>query len=104
METNPFLLTEENRLIALDAKVNFDDNALFRHPEFKDLRDRTKKNRWRLKPLNSFSTTLSWDGNIACNGQRRGLAMATMDIIKLAGGASRQTFLTLGGGASQERG
>ena len=102
MEINPFLLTKDNRLIALDAKVNFDDNALFRHPEFKDLRDLNEEEPLEIEASKFDLNYIKLDGNIACMVNGAGLAMATMDIIKLAGGEPAN-FLDVGGGASQER-
>ena len=102
MEINPFLLTKDNRLIALDAKVNFDDNALFRHPEFADLRDLNEEEPLEIEASKFDLNYIKLDGNIACMVNGAGLAMATMDIIKLAGGEPAN-FLDVGGGASQER-
>ena len=102
MEINPFLLTKDSRLIALDAKVNFDDNALFRHPEFKDLRDLNEEEPLEIEASKFDLNYIKLDGNIACMVNGAGLAMATMDIIKLAGGEPAN-FLDVGGGASQER-
>lgn len=102
MEINPFLLTQDNRLIALDAKVNFDDNALFRHKEFLDLRDLNEEEPLEIEASKYDLNYIRLDGNIACMVNGAGLAMATMDIIKLAGGEPAN-FLDVGGGASQER-
>jgi succinyl-CoA synthetase beta subunit len=102
MEINPFLLTKDNRLIALDAKVNFDDNALFRHQEFLDLRDLNEEDPLEIEASKFDLNYIKLDGNIACMVNGAGLAMATMDIIKLAGGEPAN-FLDVGGGASQER-
>lgn len=102
MEINPFLLTKDNRLIALDAKVNFDDNAMFRHKEFLDLRDLNEEEPLEIEASNYDLNYIKLDGNIACMVNGAGLAMATMDIIKLAGGEPAN-FLDVGGGASQER-
>jgi succinyl-CoA synthetase beta subunit len=102
MEINPFLLTKDNRLIALDAKVNFDDNALFRHQEFLDLRDLNEEEPLEIEASKYDLNYIRLDGNIACMVNGAGLAMATMDIIKLAGGEPAN-FLDVGGGASQER-
>ena len=102
MEINPFLLTKDNRLIALDAKVNFDDNALFRHKEFLDLRDLNEEEPLEIEASKYDLNYIKLDGNIACMVNGAGLAMATMDIIKLAGGEPAN-FLDVGGGASQER-
>src|SRR2546429_736800 len=102
VEVNPFLLTKDNRLIALDAKINFDDNALFRHPEFRDLRDLNEEEPLEIEASKFDLNYIKLDGNIACMVNGAGLAMATMDIIKLAGGEPAN-FLDVGGGASQER-
>src|ERR671929_537565 len=102
LEINPFLLTKDNRLIALDAKVNFDDNALFRHKDFLDLRDLHEEEPLEIEASKYDLNYIKLDGNIACMVNGAGLAMATMDIIKLAGGEPAN-FLDVGGGASQER-
>lgn len=102
MEINPFLLTKDNRLIALDAKINFDDNALFRHKEFLELRDLNEEDPLEIEASKYDLNYIKLDGNIACMVNGAGLAMATMDIIKLAGGEPAN-FLDVGGGASQER-
>jgi succinyl-CoA synthetase beta subunit len=102
MEINPFLLTKDSRLFALDAKVNFDDNALFRHKEFLDLRDLNEEDPLEIEASKFDLNYIKLDGNIACMVNGAGLAMATMDIIKLAGGEPAN-FLDVGGGASQER-
>lgn len=102
LEINPFLLTKDKRLIALDAKVNFDDNALFRHKEFLDLRDLHEEEPLEIEASKFDLNYIKLDGNIACMVNGAGLAMATMDIIKLAGGEPAN-FLDVGGGASQER-
>jgi succinyl-CoA synthetase beta subunit len=102
MEINPFLLTKDNRLIALDAKVNFDDNAMFRHKDFAALRDLNEEEPLEIEASKFDLNYIKLDGNIACMVNGAGLAMATMDIIKLAGGEPAN-FLDVGGGASQER-
>jgi len=102
MEINPFLLTRDKRLMALDAKVNFDDNALFRHKEFLGLRDLNEEEPLEIEASKFDLNYIKLDGNIACMVNGAGLAMATMDIIKLAGGEPAN-FLDVGGGASQER-
>jgi succinyl-CoA synthetase beta subunit len=102
MEINPFLLTKDKRLIALDAKVNFDDNALFRHPDFSALRDLNEEEPLEVEASKFDLNYIKLEGNIACMVNGAGLAMATMDIIKLAGGEPAN-FLDVGGGASQER-
>ncbi|HEX9630408.1 MAG TPA: ADP-forming succinate--CoA ligase subunit beta [Pyrinomonadaceae bacterium] len=102
MEINPFLLTKDKLLIALDAKVNFDDNAMFRHKEFLALRDLNEEEPLEIEASKFDLNYIKLDGNIACMVNGAGLAMATMDIIKLAGGEPAN-FLDVGGGASQER-
>ena len=102
LEINPFLLTKDGRLIALDAKVNFDDNALYRHQEFLNLRDLNEEEPLEIEASKFDLNYIKLDGNIACMVNGAGLAMATMDIIKLAGGEPAN-FLDVGGGASQER-
>jgi succinyl-CoA synthetase beta subunit len=102
MEINPFLLTKDGRLFALDAKINFDDNALFRHPDFHSLRDLNEEEPLEIEASKFDLNYIKLDGNIACMVNGAGLAMATMDIIKLAGGEPAN-FLDVGGGASQER-
>ena len=102
LEINPFLLTKDNRLIALDAKVNFDDNAMFRHKDYADLRDLNEEEPLEIEASKFDLNYIKLDGNIGCMVNGAGLAMATMDIIKLAGGEPAN-FLDVGGGASQER-
>ncbi|MBA3247281.1 MAG: ADP-forming succinate--CoA ligase subunit beta [Pyrinomonadaceae bacterium] len=102
LEINPFLLTKDKRLIALDAKVNFDDNAMFRHQDFLALRDLHEEEPLEIEASKYDLNYIKLDGNIACMVNGAGLAMATMDIIKLAGGEPAN-FLDVGGGASQER-
>ncbi len=102
LEINPFLLTKDNRLIALDAKVNFDDNALYRHKDYAELRDLGEEEPLEIEASKYDLNYIKLDGNIGCMVNGAGLAMATMDIIKLAGGEPAN-FLDVGGGASQER-
>jgi len=102
VEINPFLLTKDSRLIALDAKINFDDNALFRHKDFPELRDLNEEEPLEIEASKFDLNYIKLDGNIACMVNGAGLAMATMDIIKLAGGEPAN-FLDVGGGASQQR-
>ena len=102
VEINPFLLTKDNRLIALDAKVNFDDNAMFRHKDYAEMRDLNEEEPLEIEASNYDLNYIKLDGNIGCMVNGAGLAMATMDIIKLAGGEPAN-FLDVGGGASQER-
>ena len=102
LEINPFLLTKDNRLITLDAKVNFDDNAMFRHKEYAELRDLNEEEPLEIEASKYDLNYIKLDGDIGCMVNGAGLAMATMDIIKLAGGEPAN-FLDVGGGASQER-
>ncbi|HMF56212.1 MAG TPA: ADP-forming succinate--CoA ligase subunit beta [Pyrinomonadaceae bacterium] len=102
VEINPFLLTKDKRLIALDAKVTFDDNAMYRHPDFAALRDLNEEEPLEIEASKFDLNYIKLDGNIACMVNGAGLAMATMDIIKIAGGEPAN-FLDVGGGASQER-
>jgi len=101
-EINPFLLTEDGELYALDAKLNFDDNALFRHKDYVELRDLNEEEPLEIEASKHDLNYIKLDGNIGCMVNGAGLAMATMDIIKLAGGEPAN-FLDVGGGASQER-
>src|SRR5947207_7703258 len=102
LEVNPLVLTGDNRVIALDAKLNFDDNALFRHPEETALRDLDEEDPLEIEASKYDLNYISLDGNIACMVNGAGLAMATMDTIKLFGGAPAN-FLDVGGGATAER-
>jgi succinyl-CoA synthetase beta subunit len=101
-EINPFLLTEDGELYALDAKLNFDDNALFRHKDYEALRDLAEEDPLEIEASKHDLNYIKLDGNIGCMVNGAGLAMATMDIIKLAGGEPAN-FLDVGGGASQQR-
>jgi succinyl-CoA synthetase beta subunit len=102
VEINPFLLTKDGRLIALDAKLNFDGNAMFRHKDYAELRDLNEEEPLEIEASKFDLNYIKLDGNIGCMVNGAGLAMATMDIIKLAGGEPAN-FLDVGGGASQER-
>jgi succinyl-CoA synthetase beta subunit len=102
VEINPFLLTKDGRLIALDAKINFDDNALYRHKDYAELRDLNEEEPLEIEASKYDLNYIKLDGNIGCMVNGAGLAMATMDIIKHAGGEPAN-FLDVGGGASQER-
>ena len=101
-EINPFLLTKDGRTLALDAKINLDDNAMFRHKEFIDLRDLAEEDPLEVEASKFSLNYIKLDGNIACMVNGAGLAMATMDIIKYAGGEPAN-FLDVGGGASEEQ-
>ena len=102
VEINPFISTKDGRLLALDAKVNFDDNALFRHPEIKALRDTAEEDPLEVEASKYALNYIKLDGSIACMVNGAGLAMATMDIIKYAGGQPAN-FLDVGGSATQEQ-
>ena len=100
-EINPLVITKERSVIALDAKVNFDDNALFRHPEYAELRDLDEEEPLEIEASKSNLNYIKLDGNVGCMVNGAGLAMATMDIIKLAGGEPAN-FLDVGGGANAQ--
>ena len=102
IEINPLILTEKNEIICLDAKINFDDNALFRHPEIQKLRDLNEEEKIEIEASKNNLSYIKLDGNIGCMVNGAGLAMATMDIIKLYG-AEPANFLDVGGGASKEK-
>ena len=102
VEINPCVITGDGRLVALDAKVNFDDNALYRHPEFKDLRDLDEETPLEVEASKYKLNYIKLDGTVGCMVNGAGLAMATMDIIKLSGG-SPANFLDVGGGASEDQ-
>ncbi|MCI3952067.1 MAG: sucC [Burkholderiales bacterium] len=101
-EINPLILTGDERVLALDAKFNFDDNALFRHPEITAMRDLDEEDPAEIEASKYDLSYISLDGDIGCLVNGAGLAMATMDIIKLYGG-SPANFLDVGGGASTEK-
>ncbi len=100
-EINPLVLTKEGFVLALDAKMNFDDNSLFRHPEIADLRDLDEESPLEVEASKSHLNYIKLDGNVGCMVNGAGLAMATMDIIKLTGGEPAN-FLDVGGGANVE--
>jgi succinyl-CoA synthetase beta subunit len=102
VEVNPLILTKEEKIICLDAKVNFDSNALFRHPEIMDLRDLNEENPTEIEASRHDLSYIKLDGSIGCMVNGAGLAMATMDIIKLYG-EEPANFLDVGGGASKEK-
>ena len=102
VEINPLLVTKEGNLIALDAKMNFDDNALYRHQEIRELRDLGEEDPLEIEASKFALNYIHLDGNIGCMVNGAGLAMATMDIIKLAGGEPAN-FLDVGGGANAEQ-
>src|SRR5216117_3453487 len=101
-EINPFLVTADNKVYALDAKMNFDDNALYRHKDIKELRDLNEEDPLEIEASKFGLNYIKLDGNVACMVNGAGLAMGTMDIIKIAGG-SPANFLDVGGGASAEQ-
>jgi succinyl-CoA synthetase beta subunit len=101
-EINPFILTKDNKVYALDAKINFDDNALFRHKDILELRDLHEEDPLEVEASKFGLNYIKLDGDIACMVNGAGLAMATMDIIKYAGG-SPANFLDVGGGANAEQ-
>jgi succinyl-CoA synthetase beta subunit len=98
-EINPLVITEDDQMIALDAKVTFDDNAMFRHPEVKELRDLSEEEPAEVRAANTGLSYVKLEGNIGCLVNGAGLAMATMDIIKYHGGEPAN-FLDVGGGAN----
>ena len=102
VEVNPLILTKEKKIICLDAKVNFDSNALFRHPEILKLRDLNEEDPAEIEASKFDLAYIKLDGNIGCMVNGAGLAMATMDIIKLYG-QEPANFLDVGGGASKEK-
>ena len=102
VEINPLILTKENKIICLDAKMNFDDNALFRHPEILKLRDLNEEEKTEIEASKHDLAYIKLDGSIGCMVNGAGLAMATMDIIKLYG-EEPANFLDVGGGASKEK-
>ena len=102
IEINPLVLTKENNILCLDAKINFDDNAIFRHPDISELRDLNEEDPIETEAKKKELSYIKLDGNIGCMVNGAGLAMATMDIIKLFGG-SPANFLDVGGGASKDK-
>ena len=101
-EINPFILTKDGKVYALDAKINFDDSALYRHKELLDLRDLNEEDPLEVEASRFGINYIKLDGTVGCMVNGAGLAMATMDIIKYAGG-SPANFLDVGGGASAEQ-
>ena len=102
LEINPLIITDNDKLICLDAKVNFDDNALYRHPEIEELRDPNEEDKYELEAAKYDLAYIKLDGSIGCMVNGAGLAMASLDIIKLYGGEPAN-FLDVGGGASKEK-
>ena len=101
-EINPLLVTKAGDVLALDAKMNFDDNALFRHPEIKEMRDLDEEDPLEVEASKYGLNYIKLDGNVGCMVNGAGLAMATMDLVKLAGGEPAN-FLDVGGGATEEQ-
>lgn len=101
LEINPLIITNDDRVVALDAKMNFDDNALYRHPEIYAYRDLDEEDPLEIEASKYNLNYIKLDGNVGCMVNGAGLAMATMDIIKLAGGEPAN-FLDVGGGANKE--
>jgi len=102
VEINPLILTKDNKIVCLDAKINFDDNALFKHNEIAELRDLNEEDTTEIEASKHDLAYIKLDGNIGCMVNGAGLAMATMDIIKLYG-EEPANFLDVGGGASKEK-
>ena len=102
LEINPLVITDTKKLICLDAKVNFDDNALYRHPEIEELRDPNEEDKYELEAAKYDLAYIKLDGSIGCMVNGAGLAMASLDIIKMYGGEPAN-FLDVGGGASKEK-
>jgi succinyl-CoA synthetase beta subunit len=102
LEINPFITTTDGRLFALDAKINFDDNALFRHADLRELRDITEEDPLEVEASKYSLNYIKLDGNVGCMVNGAGLAMATMDLVKYYGGEPAN-FLDIGGGAKAER-
>ena len=101
-EINPLLVTKSGDVLALDAKMNFDDNALFRHPEIREMRDLNEEDPLEVEASKFGLNYIKLDGNVGCMVNGAGLAMATMDLVKLAGGEPAN-FLDVGGGANEEQ-
>src|SRR6185312_3877060 len=102
LEINPFITTKDDKLFALDCKINFDDNAIFRHKDLKELRDVAEEDPLEVEASKYALNYIRLDGNIACMVNGAGLAMATMDIIQYAGGMPAN-FLDVGGGANEQQ-
>jgi len=102
VEINPLILTQDKKIVCLDAKINFDDNSLFRHPDIFELRDLNEEDPTEVEASKHGLSYIKLDGNIGCMVNGAGLAMATMDIIKLYG-KEPANFLDVGGGASKEK-
>src|SRR6185369_17041945 len=101
-EINPLLLTKQADVLALDAKMTFDDNALFRHPDIEEMRDLSEEDPLEVEASKFGLNYIKLDGSVGCMVNGAGLAMATMDLVKLAGGEPAN-FLDVGGGANEEQ-
>jgi succinyl-CoA synthetase beta subunit len=101
LEINPLVITNDDKVVALDAKMNFDDNALYRHPDIMEYRDLDEEEPLEIEASKFNLNYIKLDGNVGCMVNGAGLAMGTMDIIKLAGGEPAN-FLDVGGGANKE--
>ena len=101
LEINPLVITNDDKVVALDAKMNFDDNALYRHPDIVEYRDLDEEDPLEIEASKFNLNYIKLDGNVGCMVNGAGLAMGTMDIIKLAGGEPAN-FLDVGGGANKE--
>jgi succinyl-CoA synthetase beta subunit len=101
-EINPLLITKSGDVLALDAKMTFDDNALFRHPEIREMRDLSEEDPLEIEASKYGLNYIKLDGNVGCMVNGAGLAMGTMDLVKLAGGEPAN-FLDVGGGANEEQ-
>jgi succinyl-CoA synthetase beta subunit len=101
-EINPLLVTKQGAVLALDAKMTFDDNALFRHPDIKEMRDLSEEDPLEVEASRFGLNYIKLDGNVGCMVNGAGLAMGTMDLVKLAGGEPAN-FLDVGGGANAEQ-
>jgi succinyl-CoA synthetase beta subunit len=101
LEINPLVITNDDKVVALDAKMNFDDNALYRHPDIMEYRDLDEEDPLEIEASKFNLNYIKLDGNVGCMVNGAGLAMGTMDIIKLAGGEPAN-FLDVGGGANKE--
>jgi succinyl-CoA synthetase beta subunit len=101
-EINPLLITKSGDVLALDAKMSFDDNALFRHPEIREMRDLSEEDPLEIEASKYGLNYIKLDGNVGCMVNGAGLAMGTMDLVKLAGGEPAN-FLDVGGGANEEQ-
>tara|TARA_B110000196_G_scaffold271823_1_gene247438 strand:- start:76 stop:1224 length:1149 start_codon:yes stop_codon:yes gene_type:complete len=102
VEINPLVITHDNQLIALDAKINFDDDSLFRHKDLLDMRDKDQEDKRETRASESSINYVKLDGNVGCLVNGAGLAMATMDVIS-EGGATPANFLDIGGGADEDK-